>query len=168
MCILWTFVCYIHILNIYIQQSYVDKRHNYAMTNIDEKHNIFPICYQIQCDISTLKCCNANVSFDISNIRICKHVILRTQAWTLHSRTLDPFQIFACLFFSSHSRFFHSYGDVTITDERMQILTYVRHLWPLSSEGSLACQTFCDTGHPFIMVISEDPWHSHLLPSVWQ
>ena len=30
--------------------------------------------------------------------------------------------------------------------------------------------TCCDRGHPFIfrMVISEDPWHSHLLPSVWQ
>ena len=23
-------------------------------------------------------------------------------------------------------------------------------------------------GNPFIMVISEDPWHSHLYPSVWQ
>ena len=23
--------------------------------------------------------------------------------------------------------------------------------------------TFCDTGHPFIVVISEDPWHSHLM-----
>ena len=23
-------------------------------------------------------------------------------------------------------------------------------------------------GHPFIMVISEDPWHSHLLLSFWQ
>ena len=32
-----------------------------------------------------------------------------------------------------------------------------RHLWPLSSEGSIACHTYCDTGHPFIMVISEDP-----------
>ena len=32
----------------------------------------------------------------------------------------------------------------------------------------LACHTYCDTGHPFIMVISEEPWHSHLLPSVWQ
>ena len=30
-------------------------------------------------------------------------------------------------------------------------------LWPLSSEGSLtslACHNYCDTGHPFIMVIS--------------
>ena len=41
-----------------------------------------------------------------------------------------------------------------------------QYSWPLSREGSLACQTYCDTGHPFMMVISEDPWHSHLLPSV--
>ena len=27
--------------------------------------------------------------------------------------------------------------------------------------GSLACHTYCDTGHPFIMVISEDPWHNY-------
>ena len=27
---------------------------------------------------------------------------------------------------------------------------------------------YCDTDHPFIMVISEDPWHSHVLLSVWQ
>ena len=26
----------------------------------------------------------------------------------------------------------------------------------------------CDMGHPFTMVIAEDLWHSHLLPSVWQ
>ena len=62
---------------------------------------------------------------------------------------------------------FHSYGDVTITDEGLQILTYTRHSWPMSSEGSWACSTYCDTGRPFKMVISEDPSHSHLLPSVW-
>ena len=63
-----------------------------------------------------------------------------------------------CLFgfFSSHSRIFHSYGDVTITDERLQFVTYARHLWPLSSKGSLACHTYCDTDHSFITVISED------------
>ena len=27
--------------------------------------------------------------------------------------------------------------------------------------------TYCETGHPFIKVISEDPWHSHLLLNVW-
>ena len=53
---------------------------------------------------------------------------------------------------------FHSFGDATITGERLQILTYARLLWPLSSEGSLACQTYCDTGHPFKMV-SKDPTH---------
>ena len=36
----------------------------------------------------------------------------------------------------------------------------------MNSEGSLACHTYCNTGHPFIMVISEDPWHSHILPNV--
>ena len=70
--------------------------------------------------------------------------------------------------FSSHSRMFHSYGDITITGKRLQILTYTPPSWPMSSERSLACLTYCDKGHSFIMVISEDPWHSHLLPSVWQ
>ena len=45
---------------------------------------------------------------------------------------------------------------------------YVRHSWSLCSDGSLACHTYCYTGHPFIMTISEDPWHLHLLSSVWQ
>ena len=63
---------------------------------------------------------------------------------------------------------FHSYGDVTIVVESLQNLTHARHSWSLSSEDSLACHTYCDTGHPFIMVISEDPWNSHLLPSIWQ
>ena len=63
---------------------------------------------------------------------------------------------------------FHSYGDVTMTDEALQILTYARHLLPLSGEGFLACNTYCDTGRLSIMVISEDQWHSHLLPSCWQ
>ena len=75
---------------------------------------------------------------------------------------------FVCLDFLSHSRIFHSFGDVIIAGEELQILTYGRHSWPFSSEGSLACHTYCDTEHPFIMVISEDPWDSHLMPSVLQ
>ena len=55
---------------------------------------------------------------------------------------------------SSKSRIFHSYRDVTITGERLQILTYARHSWPLSSEGSLACHTYCDTGRSFIRGIA--------------
>ena len=42
--------------------------------------------------------------------------------------------------------------------QHYQILTFVRLSWPLSHEGSLACHTYYDTGHSFIMVISEDPW----------
>ena len=59
--------------------------------------------------------------------------------------------------FSSHSRIFHSYGDVTIADEGLKNLTFARHSWLLSSEGSLVCHTDCDTGHPFVMIISEGP-----------
>ena len=49
-------------------------------------------------------------------------------------------------------------------------MTFTHHSesWPLSSEGSLTCHTYCDTGQPFILVISEDPWYLHLLPSVRQ
>ena len=55
------------------------------------------------------------------------------------------------------------YVDVTITDTGLHILTDASHLWPLSSEGSLACHTYWNTGHPSIMVISDNPF-----PSVWQ
>ena len=26
----------------------------------------------------------------------------------------------------------------------------------------VACHTYCETGHPFVLVIAEDPWHTHL------
>ena len=45
--------------------------------------------------------------------------------------------------------FFHSFGDVPIAGEGLLILTYARHLLPLSSEGSVACHTYCDVGHLF-------------------
>ena len=42
-------------------------------------------------------------------------------------------------------------------------------VWPLSSDGSLTCNTYCDTGHPGHLRGSVT-WHSHqnVLPSVWQ
>ena len=49
--------------------------------------------------------------------------------------------LFVCLGFSSHSRMCHLYRDVTFAGEGLQILTYARHSWPFSSEGSLACHT---------------------------
>ena len=50
-------------------------------------------------------------------------------------------------------------------DCKFLIYPYTRH-WSLSSECSLLNYTVCDTGHPFIKVIWEDLWHSHLLPCV--
>ena len=38
-----------------------------------------------------------------------------------------------------------------------KFFTYARHSGPLTSEDSLACNTYFDTGHPFMMVSSEDP-----------
>ena len=39
-----------------------------------------------------------------------------------------------------------THGEVTITGERLQILIDTQHSMPLSSERSLACYTYCDTG----------------------
>ena len=64
--------------------------------------------------------------------------------------------------FPPYSRIFHSYGDVVIAGEGLQILTCALQSWPLSSVGSLTCH-ICDTDHYLIMVIFDD-----LLPSVWQ
>ena len=41
--------------------------------------------------------------------------------------------------FSSHSRVFHSFVDVSIAGEGLRILIYALQLWALSSEGCLAC-----------------------------
>ena len=37
----------------------------------------------------------------------------------------------------------------------------------MRSDSSLACHTYCDTIHPFIMVTLDDSWPSHRLPSVF-
>ena len=75
---------------------------------------------------------------------------------------------FVCLLgcISSYLRIFHTYGDVIITVERQQILTYARHWWPLSSEDSLACQTYCDTEYQFITltpIADVKQWSCHYL-----
>ena len=86
----------------------------------------------------------------------------------LNERTWVNFVSLFVYGFLSHSRIFLSYGNITITVEGHQILTYTPHSWPLSSEGSLVCHTYCDMGHSYIMVISEEPWNSQLLLSAWQ
>ena len=54
--------------------------------------------------------------------------------------TIDLFVVFR-----PTRELFTSYGDVTIAGEGVQILTYARHSWLLSSYGSLACHIYCDT-----------------------
>ena len=69
---------------------------------------------------------------------------------------------FVCLEFFAHLE------TSSLPVKGWKTLTYVRHLWLLSSESSLACHTYCDTRHPLITVISDYTWHSHLIPSIWQ
>ena len=81
--------------------------------------------------------------------------------------------MFVCLlvclgFFVPFEREFFTDMGSTITSEGLQILTNARHLWSLSSDCSLACHTYFDTGHPFIMFISKDMCHSHPFPNIWQ
>jgi hypothetical protein len=47
--------------------------------------------------------------------------------------------------YTSRSRIFQLYGDVTIAGEGLQNLG-LRSTGPLSREGSLSCHTCCDTG----------------------
>ena len=55
-----------------------------------------------------------------------------------------------------------------IIGEMLQILTFVRHLRPLSSESSLAFITNCDIGHPFVIFNPVDMRHPRLLPNFMQ
>ena len=68
----------------------------------------------------------------------------------------------------SHSRIVHPYGDVTIAGERAANFDHCSALMAIEQWGFFSVQHLLDTGYPFIMVISEDPWHSHLLSSVSQ
>ena len=66
----------------------------------------------------------------------------------------NSFFLFVC---SENSKILHSFGDVTITCEGLQILTYARALRTLSSEGSLACDTYCD-----IRIYCSSVYNGHL------
>ena len=78
--------------------------------------------------------------------------------------------IFVCLFvfgWSSHSRIIHSYLDVTINRwiaAKFKLSSALTAIETLRVRYSVTPTMTLDI--PFIMVISEDPWHSHLLPNV--
>lgn len=54
--------------------------------------------------------------------------------------------LFLCLEFLVPLKNVHSFGNITIVCEGVQILTFARLLWRLGSDGSVACQVYCDTG----------------------
>ena len=64
--------------------------------------------------------------------------------------------VFMIVNHSKQTIFWGLIGVFRPTGEGLQIMTYTRHSWPLSSEGSLACHTYWDREHPCIMVI----WHT--------
>jgi hypothetical protein len=71
--------------------------------------------------------------------------------------------------FTSRSRIFHLYKDVTITGEGLQNLDlkYARRSRPLSREGSLSCHTYFDTRTRFFRSHSKDrpiqsPFTTHM------
>ena len=85
----------------------------------------------------------------------------------IHKLLLPKFNWFCFVLFGSFRSTRELFTHLE-TVAGLHILTYARHLWPLSSGDSSPCHIYCDTGLPLIMVISENPWHSHLMPSVWQ
>ena len=63
-----------------------------------------------------------------------------------------------CLRFFVPLKNFHLCGDITITGEGLQILTYTWHSWPIEQWGFLSLlYMYINTEHPCIMVIFEDP-----------
>ena len=76
--------------------------------------------------LASCKQCNIlNFFLEVTSILSIKTFVFTQSFNYLYLRFL-----FVCLFvcgFSSYSRIFHSYGDVTIAGEWLQIYTYARH-----------------------------------------
>ena len=114
------------------------------------------------------QCSESNCKEKPFFICILWHFLIKLISWVL-DWWMDGYSwsFRFCLFVwscYSHLRIFHSNRDVIIAGEGLQI---ARHSVQ-SNVGSLACHPYCGAMHPFIMVICENPWHSYLLPSVWQ
>jgi hypothetical protein len=68
----------------------------------------------------------------------------------------DLYRLFVC--FESHKQFFSYLVTVTITGDGAANLDPCLALTAFSSEGSLTCHTYCDTGPPFLRSHPKDPW----------
>lgn len=72
--------------------------------------------------------------------------------------------LFVCSFKSS---IFHSYGNVTITGEEFQTLTYTRHSWSFRC-GIFSVSHLMRHGTSVNNGYLRRPVASHLLPCVWK
>jgi hypothetical protein len=61
--------------------------------------------------------------------------------------------------FTSRSRIFHSYGDITIAHEGLQNLGLCSG--PFSRQGSLSCHTCCDMGPRVFFGLNQSPLTIH-------
>ena len=98
-----------------------------------------------------------------------KNLFLQLHCISPSPKDILCYDDFFCLFgvFRPTQEFF-THLETSPLPVKVCKLTNARHTRPLSSEVSLLCHTYWHTGHPFIMVFFEDPWHSHLMPSIWQ
>jgi hypothetical protein len=65
--------------------------------------------------------------------------------------------LFCFVCFESHEQFFSYLATVTITGDRAANLDLCLALTAFSSEGSFTCNTYCDTGPPFLRSYTKDP-----------
>jgi hypothetical protein len=71
-------------------------------------------------------------------------------SWNISTVLTVVFQSIMIIYgFTSRSRMFHIYGDVTIADEGLQNLGLCSTLRAFEQERSLLCNTCCDTGPRF-------------------
>jgi hypothetical protein len=69
--------------------------------------------------------------------------------------------VFVCLFWAARAIFSYL-AAVTISSDRAANLDLCLALTAFSSDDSLTCHTYCDTGPPFLTSYSKDPWFSLL------
>ena len=88
--------------------------------------------------------------------------VVQSMCWVTNNVNEEVWRCFVCLF------------DFYVPLENFSLIWRRHKFSPIlgthghSEGGNSACHTDCDTGQPFVMVISENPWHSHLLLSLWQ
>ena len=71
--------------------------------------------------------------------------------------------IWGFIFFVPHEKFWFRHYRWRAAN--FDLFSALMAIWPLRSKGILACHTYCDTRYPFIMVISEHPWHTRVAES---